>query len=59
MDQPRVECVFRLMRLMAGNTYYTIEELAKKLDITERSVYGLETVVLGASVHFVIISLSL
>lgn len=44
---------------MAGNTYYTIEELAKKLDITERSVYGLETVVLGVSVHFVIISLSL
>ena len=39
MDLPRVERVFRLMRLMAGNTYYTIEELAKKLDITERSIY--------------------
>ena len=23
MDQPRVERIFRLMRLMAGNTYYT------------------------------------
>ena len=39
MDLPRVERIFRLMRLMAGNTYYTIEELAKKLDITERSIY--------------------
>ena len=35
MDQPRVERIFRLMRLMAGNTYYTIEDLAKKLDIKD------------------------
>ena len=39
MDQPRVERVFRLMRLMTGNAYFTIEELADKLDTTYRSIY--------------------
>ena len=39
MDQPRVERVFRLMRLMTGNAYFTVEELADKLDTTYRSIY--------------------
>ncbi len=39
MEQPRVERVLRLMRLMSGNTYYTIEELAKFLDTSTRSIY--------------------
>ena len=31
MEQPRVERVFRLMRLMTGNSYFTVEELAERL----------------------------
>ena len=39
MEQPRVERVFRLMRLMTGNAYFTVEELAEKLDTSYRSIY--------------------
>lgn len=39
MEQPRVERVFRLMRLMTGNAYFTVEELADKLDTSYRSIY--------------------
>lgn len=39
MDQPRVERTFRLMRMMTGNVYYTIDKLSEKLGITTRSVY--------------------
>ena len=39
MEQPRIERMLRLMKLMSGNTNYTIGELAKKLGITYRSVY--------------------
>lgn len=39
MDQPRVERVFRLMRLMTGNAYFTVEELADKLETSYRSIY--------------------
>ena len=39
MDQPRVERVFRLMRLMTGNAYFTVEELAEKLETSYRSIY--------------------
>ncbi len=39
MDQPRVERVFRLMRLMTGNVFFTVEELAEKLDTSYRSIY--------------------
>ena len=39
MDQPRVERVFRLMRLMTGNAYFTIDELAERLETSYRSVY--------------------
>lgn len=39
MEQPRVERVFRLMRLMTGNVYFTVEELAEKLDTSYRSIY--------------------
>lgn len=39
MEQPRVERVLRLMRLMTGNTYFTIEQLADRLDTSYRSIY--------------------
>lgn len=39
MDQPRIERILRLMKMMSGNTNYTIGELAKILGITSRSVY--------------------
>jgi len=39
MEQPRVERVFRLMRLMTGNVYFTVDELAEKLETSYRSIY--------------------
>ncbi len=39
MEQPRFERVLRLMQLMSGNVYYTIDELAEKLDTSYRSIY--------------------
>lgn len=39
MDQPKIERLLRLMRLMTGNTRYSISNLARRLDISERSVY--------------------
>ena len=39
MDQPKIERMLRLMKMMSGNTNYTIEELACKLGMSYRSVY--------------------
>lgn len=39
MDQPKVERMLRLMKLLTGNTSYTVEELAEKLGTTYRSIY--------------------
>lgn len=39
MDQPKIERVLRLMRLMLGVRHYTIEELAEALDTSSRSIY--------------------
>ena len=39
MDQPKIERVLRLMKLMTGNTDYTIDEIAEKLDLSRRSIY--------------------
>jgi len=39
MDQPKIERVLRLMRMMAGNAYFTVDELADKLDTSYRSIY--------------------
>lgn len=39
MEQPRFERVLRLMKLMSGNNYYTIDELADKLETSYRSIY--------------------
>ena len=39
MDQPKVERILRLIRLMSGNSFLTVEQLAKKLDTSYRSIY--------------------
>jgi predicted DNA-binding transcriptional regulator YafY len=39
MDQPRIERMLRLMRYMSGNINYSVEELAEKLDMSERTIY--------------------
>lgn len=39
MDQPKIERMLRLMRLLASNTNYTIDELAEKLDMSYRTIY--------------------
>lgn len=39
MEQPRVERTLRLMRLMSGNAYLTVDELARRLDTSKRSIY--------------------
>ena len=39
MDQPKIERVLRLMKMMTGNNNYTVEEMAERLGISYRSVY--------------------
>lgn len=39
MDQPKIERMLRLMKLMSGSDNYTIEELGKQLDLSYRSIY--------------------
>lgn len=39
MEQPRVERTLRLMRYMSGNAYLTVEQLAKRLETSTRSIY--------------------
>lgn len=39
MDQPKIERMLRLMKLLSSNVNYTIDELAEKLGTTYRSIY--------------------
>ena len=39
MDQPRIQRMLRLMKMMSGGSNYTVEELAEKLDTTDRTIY--------------------
>ena len=39
MDQPKIERMLRLMKMMSGNVNYTVEELGDKLGISYRSIY--------------------
>ena len=39
MDQPKIERMLRLMKMLASNKNYTIDELAKRLGISYRSIY--------------------
>ena len=39
MDQPKIERVLRLMKMMTSGHRYTVEELADRLDTSYRSIY--------------------
>lgn len=39
MEQPKLERLLKLMKLMAGNVNYSVEELAERLDTSYRSIY--------------------
>jgi predicted DNA-binding transcriptional regulator YafY len=39
MDQPKIERLLRLMKMLTGNVTYTIDELADKLDMSPRTIY--------------------
>ena len=39
MEQPKIERLLRLMKLMTGNVNYTINDLAERLDTSYRSIY--------------------
>ena len=39
MDQPKIERVLRLMKMMASANRYTVEELAERLNTSYRSIY--------------------
>lgn len=39
MDQPKIERMLRLMRLLSGSVNFTVEEIAEKMDTSYRTVY--------------------
>ena len=39
MEQPKIERLLRLMKMMSGNTKFTVDELAERLGISYRSIY--------------------
>ena len=39
MDQPKIERMLRMMQLLSSNTKYTLDELARKLDLSKRSLF--------------------
>jgi predicted DNA-binding transcriptional regulator YafY len=39
MDQPKIERLLRLMKMLTGNISYTVNDLADKLDMSVRTVY--------------------
>ena len=39
MDQPKIERLLRLMKLLTANTEYTVDDLAERLGMSRRTVY--------------------
>ena len=39
MDQPKIERLLRLIKMMSGHENYTIDQLAEKLGTSYRSIY--------------------
>jgi len=39
MDQPKIERLLRLMKMLTGNVNYTISDLSNKLGMSERTIY--------------------
>ena len=40
MDQPKIERLLRLMKMMSGNINYTIDALVEQLDIIALDAFG-------------------
>jgi len=39
MDQPKIERLLTLMKLLTGNLHYSVSDLSKKLDMSVRTIY--------------------
>ena len=39
MDQPKIERLLRLMKMLSGTLNYSVDELAQRLDTSQRSIY--------------------
>lgn len=39
MDQPKIERMLRLMKLLTANTSYTVDDIAQRLDMSRRTIY--------------------
>ena len=39
MDQPKIERMLRLMKMLTANTSYTVDELAERLTMSRRTIY--------------------
>lgn len=39
MDQPKIERLLRLMKMLTANTTYGVDELAQRLDMSRRTIY--------------------
>ncbi len=39
MDQPKIERLLRLMKMLTANTTYSVDELAQRLEISRRTIY--------------------
>ncbi|KAA6301402.1 MAG: hypothetical protein EZS26_002389 [Candidatus Ordinivivax streblomastigis] len=39
MDQPKIERLLRLMKMLTGNISYTVTDLSKRLDMSVRTIY--------------------
>ena len=39
MDQPKIERLLRLMKMMTANTSYSVDEMAERLDMSRRTIY--------------------
>ncbi|MFI3248377.1 MAG: HTH domain-containing protein [Rikenellaceae bacterium] len=39
MDQPKIERLLRLMKMLTANTTYSVDELAQRLEMSRRTIY--------------------
>ncbi len=39
MDQPKIERMLRLMKMLTANTTYSVDDLAERLDMSRRTIY--------------------
>ena len=39
MDQPKIERMLRLMKILTANTLYTVDEIAERLNMSRRTIY--------------------